>query len=116
MAEAATVPTAREKLAAALAALRKQGYFARMSWKCCMTCGCAAIPQKKSERYVFAHSQKMESFGEDGELRSDLYLHWSGDPVVIVTALREVGLDAVRPLSEAECVRVVAPRHEGPRW
>lgn len=82
----------------AYADLRKQGYICRSNFRCCQTCGGYAISQMKkfdenNPRYVFWHQQDTEHckkpYGEDPYL----YLSWAGDGHVIVSALREHGLD-----------------------
>lgn len=52
----ALLKATQPNLKAAFQQLRKQGLFARMNFKCCQSCGCAAIPKDK-EAYCFFHLQ-----------------------------------------------------------
>ena len=72
----------------AFAALRKAGYFARMNWRCCQGCGCNAIPETYSDKYVFFHAQD----NEDRKAGKDFYLGWAGDGSEIVCILGENGV------------------------
>lgn len=104
--------TAREKLAAAFAVLRRAKYAARMNFSCCGTCGSYELAEQARVRgrvgFVFWHRQENEQafYRDDGRLRQSLYLHWDGDAAVIVAALRQAGLDAVHDGSDAMCVEV----------
>lgn len=77
----------RVRLSEAFRVLRAKGYFAKKNWKCCQSCGCAAMPQG-TEKYVFYHAQDRQNL-MDGE---KFYLAWGGDSREIVAALREAGL------------------------
>jgi hypothetical protein len=54
----------RVKLMAAFAEMRDSGMFARQNWQCCMSCGCAAIPDKYKKGYVFYHGQEATRLAE----------------------------------------------------
>lgn len=63
------------------------GYICKTNWKCCQTCGCAALPEN-TEKYVFYHMQDSENFASSGEG----YLAWGGDGAEICAALRAENL------------------------
>ena len=67
--------------------LRRKGYFARMNFLCCQSCGWAAVPNDNANA-VFYHAQDHESFKE-GE---DLNLAWSGNAYEIIGILHRRGL------------------------
>lgn len=77
----------RAKITAAFKSLRKHGYFARQNWKCCQTCGGAAIPEAKQDKYAFYHMQDDASIS-DGYC----YIAWEGDGNIICQALFDAGL------------------------
>lgn len=69
--------------------LRKHGYFARQNFTCCQTCGWAEVPDDKSEKVVFYHSQD-----NDNKMKNEsFYLSWCGDGNQIQTILRENGVE-----------------------
>jgi len=72
----------RDKIAGAFRELRKSGWFARMNFWCCQSCGCAAVPKSCKDKFVFYHKQDAESFGIDGniggELGGERYSDWRG--------------------------------------
>jgi|688.fasta_scaffold869179_2 hypothetical protein len=68
--------------------LRKKGYFARMNFQCCQSCGWAAVAEQQADKAVFYHAQDHESFKE-GE---DLFLAWSGNAYEIIGILHRRGL------------------------
>lgn len=49
----------KQQLKAAFEAARQAGVFARQSFWCCQTCGCASVPDDAAE-YVFYHDQDNE--------------------------------------------------------
>lgn len=53
----------RDKLRKAFALMRKKGVVAKMNWKCCQTCGIAAIAESAPRplRYAFYHRQDAEA-------------------------------------------------------
>ena len=67
--------------------LRRKGYFARMNFLCCQSCGWAAVPNSAANA-VFYHAQDHERFKE-GE---DLYLAWMGNAYEIIGILHRRGL------------------------
>jgi|SRR6185369_16483288 len=77
----------KKQIGVAFRALRASGYFARQNWKCCQSCGCAALPEG-TKNYAFYHAQDAERLNKTGEV----YLAWSGDGSTIVKALRDAGL------------------------
>lgn len=81
--------TIRAMIKVAFAALRFDGYFARMNWQCCQSCGWAAVPTGKADKAVFLHRQDSDNIDEDGSC----HLAWSGDPDLIVRRLGEAGLE-----------------------
>jgi len=75
-------------LTPAFKALRKEGFFARQNFWCCQSCGCAAVPEDKSEAYVFYHAQDKQDLVSKGSC----YLAWSGDGAKIVEVLTAHGI------------------------
>jgi hypothetical protein len=72
----------RDKVRKAFVALRKRGFFARMNFWCCQTCGWAAVPEGR-DNVVFYHAQDKETMNKHGVL----WLAWSGDGAAIVQEL-----------------------------
>jgi hypothetical protein len=68
--------------------LREDGYFAEPDWRCCQTCGVAAVPDEKWDRYVFFHDQDADYLRQ----KNACYLNWGGDPEHIIRRLQESGL------------------------
>ena len=64
----------REDLRKAFVQLRRNGFFARMNFWCCMSCACAAIPDEAT-KYVYFHNQNNERLVSSGEC----YLGWGAD-------------------------------------
>lgn len=60
------------RLRRAFAGLRRRGFFARLSWQCCQSCGNAALPEQYNGRrdysVAFCHRQDMEHAREDGAI------------------------------------------------
>ncbi len=54
----------KARIGAAFKALRGLGVFARQSWQCCQSCGCAAVPSGMP--YAFYHLQDAEAFAPRG--------------------------------------------------
>jgi hypothetical protein len=77
----------RKNLELPFAALNGMGYFARQNWKCCQSCGCAAVPEDKPY-FVFYHEQ-------DSEKRKDgyCYLTWEGNGHEICEVFKASGFD-----------------------
>jgi hypothetical protein len=93
----------RTQLTAGFKAVRAAGYFGRQSWKCCQSCGCAAMPEG-TERYAFYHAQDRKQLVEAEEVKYrgnkprftppneiGVYLSWGGDGNVIAKAFRDAG-------------------------
>lgn len=78
----------RERIKRAFRALRGKGYFARIGWQCCTSCGVAALPEG-TERYAFCHRQDDEGINSD----AGAYVAWGGDPLEIIHALSSEGLE-----------------------
>lgn len=74
------------RLTQAFIGLRNLGYFARQSFKCCMGCGCSALPEG-TKKWVFYHNQD----NDDRKEGKPFYLCWGGDGNEIVTVLRSHG-------------------------
>lgn len=88
--------TDREKIALAFKELRKLGWFARMNFWCCQGCGCANVPEKYNNKFVFYHSQDNTSI-EDGNIKErGMYMTHGegGDAKEIVFFLNKHGLNA----------------------
>ena len=75
----------RERVRAAFKELRNLGFFARMNWWCCSSCGWADIPEERADNVVFFNKQAGEAFGGrfNCELKRDLYLQWAGNAEAI---------------------------------
>ena len=74
---------AKAKLTIAFQKLRKAGYFARQNFTCCQSCGWAEVPENKSEKAVFYHSQ------DNGDIENGfVHLAWSGEGQEIVDILK----------------------------
>ena len=86
--------TDSEKITGVFLALRKKGWFARKKWKCCQSCGCAAIDKSYKDKFVFYHSQDADSIKEDGNIKGGLYLTHGegGNAKEIVKSLKDNGL------------------------
>lgn len=100
----------RNRIAKAFKELRKRGWFARMNFWCCQSCGCSAVPDKAKNKFVFYHNQDADSINDEGNIgvgwrwrRSGhltdevvLYLTHGegGDGREIVEVLNANGLDA----------------------
>jgi len=82
------IMTGKEALKKAFVNLRKAGYFARMNFWCCTSCAAAAVPEDKSEKAVYYHSQDKEGLDKNGEV----YLGWAGDASEIIGILTKMGL------------------------
>lgn len=50
----------KRKLTAGFEQLRRHDYFARECFCCCQSCGCATVPDRYADRYVFYHEQDAE--------------------------------------------------------
>lgn len=82
--------------------LRKEGYFARQNWKCCQTCGWAAISDEQAKHAVFYHAQDAR------DLREKNYCHlaWEGDGKKIVKILKSNGLNVKWSGNKEQRIRV----------
>lgn len=86
----------KDRIEQAFMVLRHRGWFARADWKCCQTCGCAAVPEGQSEHYIFYHHQDAEAFQRNRLRAGGMWLAHSGthESYELVEALRNVGLEA----------------------
>lgn len=84
------------KVKRAFANLRKEGFFARMNFTCCQSCGWASVPQG-AESVVFYHNKDQRSAEETGEL----YLAWQGDANIIRRVCEAEGLTVEHNGSES---------------
>lgn len=81
--------------------LRKAGFFARQNFMCCQNCGWSAIPENKSERAVFYHSQDNSDI-ENGFV----HLAWSGDGELITSILKKYFTDIDWDGTTAQRIRI----------
>ena len=81
----------RANLRKAFRALRKNGYFARMNFWCCQTCGWSEVPDEKSDKVVFFHNQDNDTLKYNGYT----YLDWGGDGNELKTILEahDIGVE-----------------------
>lgn len=110
----------RPMVARAFAALRGDGFLARMNFWCCQGCGLAAMTELAHRRmpgvpdeevpYVFFHSQ------DDEDLRrgAPFHLAWGGDAGQIVQRLEEAGLAVTWDGLDTTRIRVDGPRPPEP--
>ena len=42
----------RKRISLAFKELRKRGWFARMNFWCCQTCGCSAVPKEYKDKFA----------------------------------------------------------------
>lgn len=78
------------KITAAFRELRREGYFCRQRWTCCVSCGIAAAQKEgATDQIVFYHEQSFDALKETGRC----WLVWRGDGVLIVAVLEKHGLD-----------------------
>lgn len=77
----------RKRISAAYRALRKAGYVCKHSWKCCLGCGNAAMPEGTTKA-VFYHRQDAANLRKTGHV----YLAWTGRGTVVADAMRDAGL------------------------
>jgi len=75
----------KPNLRRAFSDLRKAGYFARMNFWCCQSCGWAAVPDEKADKAVFYSNQDNEELKTKGRC----FLTWDGDPKEIINILQE---------------------------
>lgn len=78
----------KSKINKGFRALRKAGYTAKQNFMCCQNCGCAALYDNESEKYVFYHKQDAEYLKKNG----NVYLAHRGNGEEIVKILRDSGL------------------------
>ncbi len=72
----------------AFAELRRSGYFAKMNFSCCRTCGWAEVPDEYEFKAVFYSSQDQQDLEETGSC----YLSWSGDGFEITDIMKDYGI------------------------
>ena len=78
----------KDKLTEAFKDLRKKGYFARQNFLCCQSCGWASVPEGKSDKVVFYHSQDKSDLEKTGSC----HLAWDGDGNEIVEVMKQHGI------------------------
>lgn len=85
----------RSRISKSFRELRKLGWFARQSFWCCQTCGCAAVPKEYKDKFVFYHKQDAESI-KSGNIEGEMYLTHGegGDGHEVVTILKKHGIKA----------------------
>ncbi len=81
-------PIDKSRITEAFKELRKLGYFARQNFLCCQSCAWYAVPEEKSEKVVFYHSQDNDSLMRKGKC----HLAWSGNGTEIVSVLNKNGV------------------------
>ena len=72
--------------------LRILGYFAEQNWKCCQSCGWAAIPDHCAKKAVFYHAQDADAIKKGMIDKKGLYIAWDGNGKEIVQVFNSVGL------------------------
>ncbi|MFZ2150528.1 MAG: hypothetical protein WAZ12_01880 [Candidatus Absconditicoccaceae bacterium] len=82
----------RSLITKAFKELRKNGYFARQNFWCCLTCGWSAIPDINKDKAVFINCGIMDHLRE----KKQAYIRWSGDRKFIEKILRKAGLSIRR--------------------
>lgn len=92
----------KTKITEAFKDLRKLGYFARQNYKCCQTCGWAAIPEDKGEKAVFYHSQDNTQLLETGST----HLAWAGDGDEICRVLNKHDIATIWNGSDATRIEI----------
>jgi hypothetical protein len=86
----------RARIRMAFNELRETGWFARMNFFCCQTCGCAAVPESYNNKFVFYHAQDAESINDNGDLdEHGMYLSHGegGNGTEIMEILNKHGLN-----------------------
>jgi hypothetical protein len=78
----------KENLNKAFRDLRKHGYFARQNFLCCQSCGWAEVPDNKSDKVVFYHTQDNDDLQRSGSC----HLAWSGNGQEIVEIFHKHGI------------------------
>jgi len=76
--------------------LRNMGWFARMRFLCCQSCGCAAVPTKYNNKYVFYHAQDAKAIQKDGNIgMHGMYMSHGegGNTIEILDVLHRHGLN-----------------------
>lgn len=103
--------TDREKVKTVFAKLRKAGWFARMNFMCCSSCGWAELSEKYGEddnkNIVFYNKQSADAFDINGNLgNSYLPLQWSGNAREVVAELALAGFGVEWDGTADKCVMV----------
>jgi len=90
------------KITKAFNTLRKKGWFARKNFWCCSSCGCANVPSKYKDKFVFYHNQDAaalkevwgkKQYGDISEGGMYMTHGKGGDGKEICDALVQVGLN-----------------------
>lgn len=75
------------KISDAFSELEEKGYFCRMDFWCCSSCGWNAVPED-AEKVVFYHNQDADNLKEYGYC----FMAWAGNAQEIISAFEEEGL------------------------
>lgn len=84
-------PIDKSRITEAFRELRKLGYFARQNFLCCSSCAWYEVPEEKSEKVVFYHSQDNDNLKSEGKC----YIAWAGDGTEIVSVLNKHGVKTI---------------------
>ena len=99
----------KKQVAKAFELLREKGYFAEENFWCCQNCGWNAMTDKQAEKAVFYHGQDNESWNEKtGNLKTNLYIGWSGDCHEIRNIFESVGLLVEHDGTEGSRIEILA--------
>lgn len=90
----------------AFAELRQAGYFARMDFWCCQSCGWAAVPKHEAHKVVFFHNQDTDQLIETGQC----YVAWAGDREFICDVLKKHGIVAARDGDKHSRIKISLPK------
>lgn len=102
--------TFKRRLTRAFALARQRDYFARQSWQCCQSCGCAALPDG-IEHYVFYHRQDAEHMADAARRleRPYVYLSWKGDGHELRRIFVDAGLAVEWDGTTSQRIKVIMP-------
>ena len=81
----------KSKLNDAFRLLRKAGFVAKQNWKCCQSCGCAALPEK-ALKYIFYHHQGTDNLKE----RGSVYMTWGSSEDLSEEKYTEMANEAIQ--------------------
>ena len=103
--------TTREKVRKAFRKLRKEGFFARMSYLCCSSCATAEMGifhgLTPESNFAYFHKQDAEAFNKDGMLESNLMVRHGGSRSnEIVEILKECCLEVSWNNDMGYCIEI----------